>query len=336
YSMIKVRELERRRWETEDMLVRMATMADHIKSQMQLANAANLGLVVHDLKNRIAPLSMVNEMLNEVFGNWKKDGSLNDLVFHDALELSDRAVTTLLTQTGDILRDVARVQVGGQSFSLFKLQQILGNLESGMVHEDRIEAMRKLTSVVEVSSFPEGEVPGNIDDLQLIFINIIQNAVAAGAKSVRIDSAFDSDGKNIEMTIANNGKPLTAAQKETLFHPFCSGKKGGTGVGLFFAKQWLESIGGDIVLRDSHEQKTVFAIIMPLKDDKTSKDNNAKQKTSGLYSSIKGTGKHTVPKGTGKHVSSKGTGKNASPGSTGERDSAKITAKQKKVSGEPF
>jgi len=265
HSLVRVRRLELRRWETEYMLVRMAQMAEHIKSQMQVAHSANLGLVAHDLKNQVVPLAMANESFMEVLSHWRSKREFLQETFASGLRISQNAVESIMAQMDELLHEAAVVQGRGKSFTLYRLQQVISNLERGLVYELHREDVRKLTDVVEVSSFPTGEIPGNLDDLQLIFINLIQNAVTAGATRVSIAAHEDDTKKTVRISVTNNGRAISPDLQKVLFVPFCTTEKTGTGVGLYFARQWLESIGGGIDLGSTDDTRTTFLVTLPLK-----------------------------------------------------------------------
>ncbi|MCQ2244260.1 MAG: HAMP domain-containing histidine kinase [Bacteroidaceae bacterium] len=80
--------------------------------------------------------------------------------------------------------------------------------------------------------------------LRQVFINIIKNAVEAGADDV--DVRFRDNTINI----SNNGAPIPADVAREIFIPFFTTKKTGTGIGLALSRQVLIMQGGNLTLAD--------------------------------------------------------------------------------------
>lgn len=80
--------------------------------------------------------------------------------------------------------------------------------------------------------------------LRQVFMNIIKNAIEAGAKD--IDIRFS--GKSL--CISNNGKPIPADVAREIFIPFFTTKRSGTGIGLALSRQIMTMQGGDLSLAE--------------------------------------------------------------------------------------
>lgn len=80
--------------------------------------------------------------------------------------------------------------------------------------------------------------------LRQVFMNIIKNAIEAGARD--IDIRFS--GKSL--CISNNGKPIPADVAREIFIPFFTTKRSGTGIGLALSRQIMTMQGGDLSLAE--------------------------------------------------------------------------------------
>lgn len=80
--------------------------------------------------------------------------------------------------------------------------------------------------------------------LRQVFINIIKNAIEAGARD--IDIRFY--GKFL--CISNNGKPIPADVAREIFIPFFTTKRAGTGIGLALSRQIMTMQGGNLSLTE--------------------------------------------------------------------------------------
>ncbi len=97
--------------------------------------------------------------------------------------------------------------------------------------------------------------------LQLIVENLIKNSLQAGASQITIK--IKEEGKFALLEYRDNGEGIDESEKEAIFLPFYSGRKGGTGLGLSFAKKALLAMGGDI-WAESSEGGAKFLIKIPL------------------------------------------------------------------------
>ena len=93
-----------------------------------------------------------------------------------------------------------------------------------------------------------------------IFINLIKNALQAGARCIRITGKLGSDDEVI-LRVANDGAPIPVASQEQIFIPFFTTKKEGSGIGLSLARQIMRNHNGSINLLSSDDSSTVFELI---------------------------------------------------------------------------
>lgn len=92
-----------------------------------------------------------------------------------------------------------------------------------------------------------------------ILINLVKNALQAGAKHIRF-TAVTTEEDEVLIDIANDGEPIPLAAREQIFVPFFTTKKDGSGIGLSLARQIMTSHGGSIDLLRSDSAQTVFEL----------------------------------------------------------------------------
>ena len=93
-----------------------------------------------------------------------------------------------------------------------------------------------------------------------IFINLIKNALQAGAKHIDISAKMGQDDEVI-IIVANDGAPIPVESQEQIFVPFFTTKKEGSGIGLALARQIMRNHNGSIDLDCSDASRTAFRII---------------------------------------------------------------------------
>ena len=92
-----------------------------------------------------------------------------------------------------------------------------------------------------------------------IFINLIKNALQAGAKHIDISAGMGPDDEII-VRVANDGEPIPASAQEQIFIPFYTTKKEGSGIGLSISRQIMRNHNGTIELTRSDAERTVFEL----------------------------------------------------------------------------
>ena len=92
-----------------------------------------------------------------------------------------------------------------------------------------------------------------------ILINLIKNALQAGAKHIDI-SARMGDEDDVIIDVANDGEPIPVSGQEQIFIPFYTTKKEGSGIGLSISRQIMRNHNGTIELTRSDDSLTVFEL----------------------------------------------------------------------------
>ncbi|HTJ46514.1 MAG TPA: HAMP domain-containing sensor histidine kinase [Kofleriaceae bacterium] len=124
-------------------------------------------------------------------------------------------------------------------------------------------------SAAAVSSSPELELDTSaaperwsLDEARLrqVLINLIENAVAAGAP-VRAIARTDRD--TLVFEIIDHGPGVAADDAERIFEPFFTKKTSGTGLGLAVAKRVVEQHGGTIAVDRAPNAGARFRVTLP-------------------------------------------------------------------------
>lgn len=92
-----------------------------------------------------------------------------------------------------------------------------------------------------------------------ILINLIKNALQAGAKHIDISARMGKDDEVI-INVANDGTPIPVSAQEQIFVPFFTTKKEGSGIGLSISRQIMRNHNGTISLLRSDVNQTVFEL----------------------------------------------------------------------------
>ena len=93
-----------------------------------------------------------------------------------------------------------------------------------------------------------------------ILINLIKNALQAGAKNIVISAGMGKED-DVVVLVANDGEPIPVSAQEQIFIPFYTTKKEGSGIGLSISRQIMRNHNGSIELVHSDEKQTAFKLV---------------------------------------------------------------------------
>lgn len=216
---------------------------------------------------------------------------INQLVVKNEVE-SWQKLTRILTH--EIMNAATPIQSISQAY--LSTPEIKGSIyEEGIraIHDTSIglatfvDSYRKLTHLqkpvltdvhlshfIEVISklYPEAKWHVDIPDsaiihadenlLRQVFINIVKNAIEAGAKNIAIQLA---SGEGI-LLVSNDGKPIPADVARDIFIPFFTTKRSGTGIGLALSRQIMISQGGNLTLAEHPQSGYHVSFILTMGD----------------------------------------------------------------------
>ncbi len=200
--------------------------------------------IMHDLKNLIAQQALVVE-------NAAKHRE-NPAFFEDAIRTIDNSVARM----SNLLR---------------KLQHNESNeLRSLELHRVLMEAVKKCKEHKPVPSLrlqnTDLRVNADQDRLIMTLTHIIKNAQEATPPSGYVDITLQRDDKNAIILIEDNGAGMSQDFiKNQLFRPFVTTKSGkGMGIGAYQTREFIESLGGKVVVESTVGEGTTFIIHLPL------------------------------------------------------------------------
>ena len=93
-----------------------------------------------------------------------------------------------------------------------------------------------------------------------ILINLIKNALQAGAKNISITAGIDGSEQTV-IKVSNDGAAITPESQEQIFIPFFTTKTDGSGIGLSLSRQIMRAHNGTLDLTRSDSQCTEFTLI---------------------------------------------------------------------------
>jgi two-component system, NtrC family, sensor kinase len=108
-------------------------------------------------------------------------------------------------------------------------------------------------------------VRGVRDHLTQVVLNLVLNAVDATETggSIRIEASASEENGIVSLTVEDDGRGITLADRCRLFQPFFTTKPHGTGLGLFVSRQIVEEMGGRLDYRGEPGEGSAFTVRLP-------------------------------------------------------------------------
>ena len=200
-------------------------------------------VLTHEIMNTVTPIASLSEALKEVQGDELKAGL-------ETISSSSRSLIRFVESYRNLTRVAAPVR---KAFYVRDLAAKVLELNDSFLREHGASASFEEKQSDILLYADEGQI-------SQILINLLKNAVQAGASKVSITA--DIDGSDcVVVNVANNGRPISPESQGQIFVPFFTTKQEGTGIGLSLSRQIMRLHGGNLRLLRSDDEATVFSLI---------------------------------------------------------------------------
>jgi two-component system, NtrC family, nitrogen regulation sensor histidine kinase NtrY len=216
-------------------------------------------ILTHEIMNSVTPISSLTETMQSLLQS--KEGKEKQLDELKQETISDIrfSLNTIHKRTDGLLQFVDNyrklTKVPKPSLEKTDLKEFISSVVRLMEHElSRKQILLQLT-------IPDGlEVELDKILVEQVLINIITNGIHAvdGREKPTITiSAFPQDRQAV-ISIADNGKGISAKELNEIFIPFFTTKKDGSGIGLSLSKQIISLHGGFIKVKSEFNVGTTI------------------------------------------------------------------------------
>ncbi len=222
----------------------------------KLASLGRLSAAVaHEINN---PLEALKNLVYLIGKN-----PSNTAMVGEYAELADAEVNHI----ADMTRQVLGMSPGGDRHAPFRPSE---ELEAALTMACR--KIREKGAVLRKEYRQDAEVWGVASEIRQVFWNVLVNGIEAipvgGLIWVRVSCYRNpcDERTGVRITFADNGVGIDAPEVLRLFEPFYTTKANGNGLGLWVAKQIIDSHSGWIRVRsrsDGLRTGTVLSIFLP-------------------------------------------------------------------------
>lgn len=204
-------------------------------------------VLTHEIMNTITPIVSLSDTLNKCA---QQDGlDENYLSALDTIKTSSQGLLGFVDSYRSLTRVAAPIR---KSFMVSELVERVFQLAAPYTEPAGVQ-----TSFVEKT--PDVLLWADENQISQILVNLVKNAVQAGASLVEISVSLDYL-ENTIIEVSNNGNPISRESQEEIFIPFYTTKQDGTGIGLSLSRQIMRLHGGSLTLSRSDSTATVFVL----------------------------------------------------------------------------
>ncbi len=191
-------------------------------------------VLTHEMMNATAPITSISQSLlgrNDVKGTPLEDGI--QAIYDTSRHLSD--FVTSYRKMSELEKPVLR---------MVELQPIVNDIS---------RAYPQLTWEINIPA--DISVKADAGMLRQIIINLVKNAVEADARKMLIDVKENNKDdlslhQQVILYIGNDGLPIPAENRPSLFVPFFTTKRSGSGIGLSLSRRMMIQQGGMLELNE--------------------------------------------------------------------------------------
>jgi len=220
-----------------------------------------LSVLSHELK---APLNALEGYLR-MMQNKEAGDSIDDYANH--IDRSLQRIQGMRNLIMDLL-DFTKIRLEKKEGRIIKVN--LAEVASGAIFAVRPYAIQREVSInLDIKS--ETIIMADPADMEIIFNNLISNAVKYNKVGGRVDITIDTTGSEAVIIVADTGIGIKKSDTENLFTEFVRIKNektkdiSGSGLGLSIVRKVVELYFGTIQVDSTPDIGTVFTVRIPKK-----------------------------------------------------------------------
>jgi len=217
-------------------------------------------VLTHEIMNSVSPVTLLSRSLIERFEEDGKSKSPDELTDSEIENLL-KGLKTINMRSRGLAKFVEEyrnlTQLSNPNYSIVEVNNLFDEIETLFREEMRLKKIK-----FEFSS-PYGlELSADKELLEQVIINLIRNSIQATktVKSPEIKLTSMQDDNHILIKVTDNGIGIPEDQLESIFIPFFTTKKDGSGIGLSLSRQIMRLHNGTISVESTQNKGTAFTL----------------------------------------------------------------------------
>lgn len=180
----------------------------------------------------------------------------------------NESISKIKTIVSDISKQTKKSLEEGSSSDLHTETIDLNRFLEKLVDSKRIQFTDQVSIELITNNCADVLAEMNSLEFERSISNLISNAVEASTNGSKIIVELSSDNNSTILQIKDFGKGISKGDLEKIGSKgFTSGKENGTGIGVYYAKKFVESIGGKLEFESTLGKGTVVSMSIPKKSE---------------------------------------------------------------------
>lgn len=218
-------------------------LAEEDRSLRGIGQAATA--IVHDLKNPLITILGFAKRIREGKGNPA-----------DAAQVIVQSAENMEKIVRDVLDFSKAVQL------------TCAEEDAGSIVRQAVDLCREKAEDAQVNlavEIPRQPISAEFDSFQVqrVLVNLINNAIEASDSGQNVEIAVSQRARLLNILIRDHGAGMDDETIRSIFTPFYTRKKGGTGLGMSIAKKIIDSHQGRIIVSSRPGRGTEVTVALP-------------------------------------------------------------------------
>ncbi|MGM9788973.1 MAG: sensor histidine kinase [Candidatus Cryptobacteroides sp.] len=207
-------------------------------------------VLTHEIMNTVSPIASLSDALSKSVGGAGE---------HPGIDIKS-GLETISSSSRNLIKFVESYRELAGVARPVKKALMVDDLVGNVLELTREDCIAASCTCTYKASDEDILIYADESQISRILINLIKNAVQAGAHNISIVAGIDEDEQTF-INVTNDGAPISPSSRDQIFIPFYTTKANGSGIGLSLSRQIMLAHNGRLDLTRSDSEGTRFTLI---------------------------------------------------------------------------
>lgn len=207
-------------------------------------------VLTHEIMNTVSPIASLSDALSKSVGGAGE---------HPGIDIKS-GLQTISSSSRNLIKFVESYRELAGVARPVKKALMVDDLVGNVLELTREDCIAASCTCTYKASDEDILIYADESQISRILINLIKNAVQAGAHNISIVAGIDEDEQTF-INVTNDGAPISPSSRDQIFIPFYTTKANGSGIGLSLSRQIMLAHNGRLDLTRSDSSGTRFTLI---------------------------------------------------------------------------
>lgn len=218
----------------------------------------------HEIMNSMTPIASLTETLNDILQEDLVQGENGSYTIeNEPVEDLKEGLLTVRNRSKGLIRFVDDYRnytnIPVPKFSTLSLKLLFARVNKLM----KLNFQKNKVDFICHLEPEQLEIFADEELVEMVLINLLKNAhesVSHAEKPTIQLRGYQDEMQRVLIAVEDNGPGIISDALDSIFIPFFTTKKGGSGIGLSLSRQIMQMHGGSIAATSVPNQKTVFTL----------------------------------------------------------------------------